>query len=221
MQLTRDRHSVWVFLLLGIEAIRTYKTNPSLVIGTHHVPTWTTPLMLCLVVSALVPSSSMLGHLCGLAVGYLCRPTPFLPITCPIYHWLTMGTRSRPGVPQVPCAAGEGPAVGGGEAQPAGQAAALRQRGPKDVRPLRRPAQREQPQRNRPDRDGYQHAEVGSVMFRLLLRRQRCDLVGTRASFADGEWIRTDAHRYSMAGVLRVGIISLGHGTWESCKRVL
>ncbi|QBZ60612.1 hypothetical protein PoMZ_07554 [Pyricularia oryzae] len=63
--------SIWVFLLLGMEAIRTYKTNPYLVIATHHVPTWTTPLALCLVVSALVPNTTLLGHLCGLAVGYL------------------------------------------------------------------------------------------------------------------------------------------------------
>ncbi|KAK5653552.1 hypothetical protein OQA88_8811 [Cercophora sp. LCS_1] len=62
--------SVWVFLLLGIEAIRTYKVNPHLVVGTHNIPTWTTPLMLLLCAAALVPSSSFLGHLCGLAVGY-------------------------------------------------------------------------------------------------------------------------------------------------------
>ncbi|KAJ9134730.1 Rhomboid protein 2 [Pleurostoma richardsiae] len=64
--------SIWVFLLLGMEAIRTYRTNPYLVIGTHHVPTWTTPLVLVLFVSALVPNTSFLGHLSGLAVGYLC-----------------------------------------------------------------------------------------------------------------------------------------------------
>ncbi|KAH8653323.1 rhomboid family protein [Xylariales sp. PMI_506] len=63
--------SVWVFLLLGVEAIRTYKTNPHLIIGTHHVPTWTTPLVLTLVTAALVPSSSFLGHLCGVFTGYL------------------------------------------------------------------------------------------------------------------------------------------------------
>lgn len=63
--------SIWVFLLLGMEAIRTYRTNPHLVIATHNVPTWTTPLALCLVISALVPNTSLLGHLCGLGVGYL------------------------------------------------------------------------------------------------------------------------------------------------------
>ncbi|KAK9794287.1 putative Rhomboid family protein [Seiridium cardinale] len=63
--------SLWVFLLLAVEAIRTYRANPYLVIGTVHVPTWTTPLVLVLVTAALVPSSSLLGHLCGVAVGYL------------------------------------------------------------------------------------------------------------------------------------------------------
>ncbi|KAK1753514.1 rhomboid protein 2 [Echria macrotheca] len=64
--------SIWVFLLLGIEAIRTYKMNPYLVVGTHNIPTWTTPIALLLCVAALVPSSSFLGHLSGLAVGYFC-----------------------------------------------------------------------------------------------------------------------------------------------------
>ena len=65
--------SFWVFLLLSIEAIRTYKTNPFFVIGPYHIPTWTTPLVIELVTAALIPSSSLLGHLCGIAVGYLCK----------------------------------------------------------------------------------------------------------------------------------------------------
>ncbi|KAH0493325.1 hypothetical protein MKX07_006862 [Trichoderma sp. CBMAI-0711] len=63
--------SMWVFLLLGMEAIRTYKSNPYLVIGTYHLPTWTTPLLMIVVVAALVPNTSLLGHLCGVAVGYV------------------------------------------------------------------------------------------------------------------------------------------------------
>ncbi|KAI1147486.1 Gaa1-like protein [Nemania diffusa] len=63
--------SLWVFLLLGMEGVRTYKTNPYLVIGTHHVPTWTTPLIMVLVVEALIPGTSFLGHLCGVGTGYL------------------------------------------------------------------------------------------------------------------------------------------------------
>ncbi|KAI3319029.1 rhomboid family protein [Xylariaceae sp. AK1471] len=63
--------SIWVFLLLGMEGVRTYKTNPYLVIGTHHVPTWTTPLLMVLVVEALIPGTSFIGHLCGVGTGYL------------------------------------------------------------------------------------------------------------------------------------------------------
>jgi hypothetical protein len=63
--------SMWVFLLLGMEAIRTYKSNPYLVVGTHSIPTWTIPLMLILAVAALIPGTSLLGHLCGVGVGYV------------------------------------------------------------------------------------------------------------------------------------------------------
>ncbi|KAK0724812.1 rhomboid protein 2 [Lasiosphaeris hirsuta] len=64
--------SMWVFLLLGIEAIRTYRVNPYFVISTYNIPTWTSPLALLVVIAALVPSSSFLGHLSGLVVGYIC-----------------------------------------------------------------------------------------------------------------------------------------------------
>lgn len=65
--------SVWVFLLLGMEAIRTYRSNPHLEIATYRIPTWTTPLVMALVVAALMPGTSLLGHLCGIGVGYLCK----------------------------------------------------------------------------------------------------------------------------------------------------
>ncbi|KAI0418166.1 rhomboid family protein [Xylaria grammica] len=63
--------SIWVFLLLGMEGVRTFKTNPYLVIGTYHVPTWTTPLFMTVFVQAIVPGTSFLGHLCGVGTGYL------------------------------------------------------------------------------------------------------------------------------------------------------
>ncbi|KAJ4247737.1 putative rhomboid protease [Fusarium torreyae] len=63
--------SMWVFTLLAMESIRTYKANPHFVIGTVHIPTWTTPLIMCLVVAALIPGTSLLGHLCGVAIGYV------------------------------------------------------------------------------------------------------------------------------------------------------
>ncbi|KAJ6126694.1 Gaa1-like protein [Penicillium sp. IBT 18751x] len=63
--------SVWVFLLLGSEAIRTYKTNPHFSLGPYKIPTWTSPLFACVVLSILVSNVSFLGHLCAIAVGYL------------------------------------------------------------------------------------------------------------------------------------------------------
>jgi hypothetical protein len=62
---------MWVFLLLGMEAVRTFKSNPYLVIGTHHIPTWTTPLLLIFAVAVLMPGTSLLGHLCGVSMGYI------------------------------------------------------------------------------------------------------------------------------------------------------
>lgn len=66
--------SVWVFLLLAVEAMRTHRTNPYFAIGPYNIPTWTTPLITAAVVSALAPGNavSLLGHLCALAVGYVC-----------------------------------------------------------------------------------------------------------------------------------------------------
>jgi len=63
--------SLWVFLLLGMEAIKTYRTNPHFIVGTVQVPTWTTPLVLAVFITFLVPNTSFLGHICGLAIGYI------------------------------------------------------------------------------------------------------------------------------------------------------
>jgi hypothetical protein len=65
--------SIWVFMLLGMEAIKTYRINPYFELGTTRIPTWTTPLILVLFVFVLIPHTSLLGHLCGLGVGYLCQ----------------------------------------------------------------------------------------------------------------------------------------------------
>ncbi|KXL50228.1 hypothetical protein M433DRAFT_61649 [Acidomyces richmondensis BFW] len=63
--------SVWVFLLLCNEAVKTYRVNPYFSILEYKIPTWTTPLALIFVINFLVPHTSLLGHLCGAAVGYL------------------------------------------------------------------------------------------------------------------------------------------------------
>ncbi len=66
-------HSIWVFTLLAMEAVKTYKSNPYFALGTIQIPTWITPLVMVLFVSFLVPNTSFLGHVCGLAFGYGCR----------------------------------------------------------------------------------------------------------------------------------------------------
>jgi membrane associated rhomboid family serine protease len=62
--------SVWVFLLLSSEAIKTYKVNPYFAIGDVKIPTWITPIAFILIISFLVPHTSLLGHLCGALIGY-------------------------------------------------------------------------------------------------------------------------------------------------------
>ncbi|KAK3207289.1 hypothetical protein GRF29_103g420000 [Pseudopithomyces chartarum] len=63
--------SVWVFLLLASEAMKTHKANPNFSIGPYKIPTWSTPLILVLMTSFLIPNVSLLGHLCGAAIGYV------------------------------------------------------------------------------------------------------------------------------------------------------
>ncbi|KAK5113542.1 hypothetical protein LTR62_003411 [Meristemomyces frigidus] len=63
--------SVWVFLLLASESIKTYRTNPYFEIADLKIPTWVTPVAIILVINFLVPHTSLLGHLCGAVVGYL------------------------------------------------------------------------------------------------------------------------------------------------------
>ncbi|CAL5874401.1 uncharacterized protein PFLUO_LOCUS8697 [Penicillium psychrofluorescens] len=63
--------SIWVFLLLGSESIRTFKSNPHFSLGPYKIPTWTSPLLACAFVSILISNVSFLGHLCAVLVGYL------------------------------------------------------------------------------------------------------------------------------------------------------
>ncbi|MCJ1372961.1 putative rhomboid protease [Loxospora ochrophaea] len=63
--------SVWIFVLLGVEAIKTFKTNPYFTLSTYHIPTWLTPLLILLFTTALIPNTSFLAHLSCVATGYL------------------------------------------------------------------------------------------------------------------------------------------------------
>ena len=86
-----------MFVLLGAEAIRTFKSNPyfsyvlsiflsqreresnippfiadgySTSLGPYKIPTWTSPLIACIFVSLLVSNTSFLGHVCAVLFGY-------------------------------------------------------------------------------------------------------------------------------------------------------
>ncbi|KAF7115807.1 hypothetical protein CNMCM5793_003447 [Aspergillus hiratsukae] len=63
--------SIWIFLLLGSEAIKTFKSNPYFSLGTTKIPTWTSPLFACALISIFVPNTSFLGHLSAIMIGYL------------------------------------------------------------------------------------------------------------------------------------------------------
>ncbi len=73
---TDEWNSIWVFTLIAMEAVKTYKSNPYFMLGTTQIPTWITPLIMVLFVSVLVPNTSFLGHICGLAFGYGCKLLP-------------------------------------------------------------------------------------------------------------------------------------------------
>lgn len=62
--------SIWVFLLLGAESIKTHRNSPTFPIGTAKIPTWSVPIILAVIIAVMVPNTSLLGHLCGLAIGY-------------------------------------------------------------------------------------------------------------------------------------------------------
>ncbi|RMD39332.1 hypothetical protein DV735_g5791, partial [Chaetothyriales sp. CBS 134920] len=62
--------SMWIFLLLAIESIKTWRVNPTLSIGDVSIPTWIWPIVLCVVTSILVSNTSFLGHACGVLIGY-------------------------------------------------------------------------------------------------------------------------------------------------------
>ncbi|KAM3083183.1 putative rhomboid protease [Clarireedia jacksonii] len=95
--------SIWVFTLLAMEAMKTYKTNPNFTIGTVQIPTWTSPLILVFFISFLVPHTSFLGHVCGLAFGYGCR----YPSSSSL--WYIANSRRGIGLSQIPCTTGEDP----------------------------------------------------------------------------------------------------------------
>lgn len=92
--------SIWVFLLLSVEAVKMYQRDPYFKyvyrscastfltvaigpwthvflqqltirsLGTFKISTWISPLVLAVLIAIFIPGTSFLGHLCGCAVGY-------------------------------------------------------------------------------------------------------------------------------------------------------
>jgi len=62
--------SGWVFILLTVETVRQQHALSHLNIYGLNIPTWSVPFILLVVTSVLVPSSSIIGHLAHIAVGF-------------------------------------------------------------------------------------------------------------------------------------------------------
>jgi len=85
--------SIWVFLLLAAESIKTYRANPYIEISGQKIPTWITPLAILVVTSILISNTSFLGHLSGCITGYLCA---FSLRPCKLQHLLRIRPSRRP-----------------------------------------------------------------------------------------------------------------------------
>ncbi|KAI9684020.1 MAG: putative rhomboid protease [Bathelium mastoideum] len=66
--------SIWIFLLLSSTAYTTSRTHPHFALPITspalQFPVWASPLCLALLIWIFVPGTSLLGHLCGCAVGF-------------------------------------------------------------------------------------------------------------------------------------------------------
>jgi hypothetical protein len=65
-------YSVWSFLLFSATIYKASQTTPQLSIPstTQKLPTLAVPILVILVTSFLIPHTSLLGHLCGMVIGY-------------------------------------------------------------------------------------------------------------------------------------------------------
>ncbi|CAN9306857.1 unnamed protein product [Alternaria alternata] len=60
-----------VYTLLEKFVLRSNTSVMGASVGPYKIPTWTTPLILIVLTSILVPHVSLVGHLCGAGLGYL------------------------------------------------------------------------------------------------------------------------------------------------------
>jgi hypothetical protein len=138
-----------------------FLTFPSL--GPYKIPTWTSPLVACVVVSVLLSNVSFLGHMCAILVGYL-REFPSVSV---LLHHLIVASRSR--IPQGLCAPREDPPLDRGQAKPPRTPSSLRFCGSKDLRSLWSPSNCQQPRRRQRKRDTFElhgiHTAPGSLIL--------------------------------------------------------
>lgn len=101
-------------------------------ISTCKIPTWTTPLLVLLFVTALVPNTSFLGHLCSVGIGYICACYSSAPLR--LHYSLCEPYFSRwSWLPQNPCTPGENPSLDRRQIEPPRSSSALRLNRPEDV----------------------------------------------------------------------------------------
>lgn len=62
--------SGWIFLLLSARIVHTAQATPHITLITWRIPTLTAPIFFIALTALLVPHTSLLGHLLGVALGY-------------------------------------------------------------------------------------------------------------------------------------------------------
>lgn len=63
--------STWVSVLIAVETAKTYKSNPHFNVGVYKIPTWSIPFVVTVLLSFLIPDTSLLANLCAVTVGTL------------------------------------------------------------------------------------------------------------------------------------------------------
>jgi membrane associated rhomboid family serine protease len=62
--------SMWIFILLSSRFVHMAQATPHITLITYNIPTLAIPLLFVLLTAILVPHTSLLGHVLGVATGY-------------------------------------------------------------------------------------------------------------------------------------------------------
>jgi len=74
-------YSALVFTFLAIESVKTSGFQPNYTVVGWEIPTWSTPIIWMVLAGFLWPGSNVLGHFCGLIIGYACLPPPLMCVS--------------------------------------------------------------------------------------------------------------------------------------------